>query len=207
MTFSTCKYDRELQYMWSKVRYLNTQLETLGEPDNEEEAKVIDKRRKEIEDEIRFLTERYSEIETSYVENGMEEYLYELKRKTSAPATPPEFSCSAKKEVPPAEKERETVESITSEISELELRLIKAHLSGDSSEQAKLTMAISALRTRRSDMVEEMKAGNAKGPEPDADLRRDVESLRIQTSELRNDIIEIKDFLNRIADRLNIRDQ
>jgi hypothetical protein len=68
-------------------------------------------------------------------------------------------------------------------------------------------MAISALRTRRSDMVEEMKAGNAKGPEPDADLRRDVESLRIQTSELRNDIIEIKDFLNRIADRLNIRDQ
>ena len=68
-------------------------------------------------------------------------------------------------------------------------------------------MAVSALRSRRDDIVETMKADNMKESEVTDDVRRDVESLRIQTSELRNEIVGIKDVLSRIAEKLGIDDQ
>lgn len=210
MAFATCKYDRELQFMWSKVKYLNSQLEALDEmKGDEEEAKLILEKRKEIEKEIEFLTERFTEIELTYVESGMEEYLKELKLKASGPPPAPEYACPAPKAAPAEETEsgRETVGSITKEISELELKLIEARLSGNASEEAKLTMAVSALRSRRDDIVETMKADNMKESEVTDDVRRDVESLRIQTSELRNEIVGIKDVLSRIAEKLGIDDQ
>lgn len=209
MAFSTCKYDRELQFIWSKIENLRTQLASLDAIDgDDDEKKLVEARRKDIESEIEMLSERMKDIEGSYVENDMEEYLETMRLRRNAPDTvwPTDIPRSETRTAPMSE-----IESITKEISELEVRLINAELDGDKGEATKFSMLLSALKSRRSDLIEDMKAEKAKEAvqsNSDADeLRRDVASLRAQVSSLRGDILEINDFIRRLVDRLGLDDE
>ncbi|NCA74300.1 MAG: hypothetical protein EOM93_05610 [Gammaproteobacteria bacterium] len=208
MAFSTCKYDRELQFIWSKMENLRGQLASLDAIDgDEEEKKLVADRRENIENEIKMLSGRKEEIEGSYLENDMEEYLETMRLRRNAPDTvwPTDISRSDARAAPMSE-----IESITREISELEVRLINAELDGDGSESAKITMSLSALRSRRSDLIEDLKSERARGDAPSdgemGELKKDVSSLRAQVSSLRGDIMEINGFLRRIADKLDLSD-
>ncbi len=209
MAFSTCKYDRELQFIWSKIENLRKQLASLDAIDgDEEEEKLVAARRNEIESEMGMLSQRMEEIEASYVENDMEEYLETMRLRRKSPDTvwPTDVSRPEDKATPMSE-----IESMTKEISELEVRLINAHLDGDGTETAKITMSLSALKSRRSDLIEDLKSERARGAAPSdgetEELKKDISSLRSQVSSLRGDIMEINEFLRRIADKLDLEDE
>ncbi|MGE4577618.1 MAG: hypothetical protein AB7D42_03715 [Candidatus Methanomethylophilaceae archaeon] len=210
MAFSTCKYDRELQFIWSKMDNLRGQLTSLDAiTGDDEEKKLVAVRKKEIDAEIEMLDERLRDIEKSYIENDMEEYLETLRTKSNAPAStvaqPTENDAPEPQRTPMSE-----IESITKEISETEVRLINAQIEGDLAESTKLSMSLSALKSRRSDLIEDMRSERVQCVAPSNgevdDLKKEVSSLRTQISSLRGDILEINDFLRRIADKLDLDD-
>jgi len=210
MAFSTCKYDRELQFIWSKMDNLRGQLTSLDAiTGDDEEKKLVAVRKKEISAEVEMLDERLRDIEKSYIENDMEEYLETMRVKRNAPAStaarPTGYNAPEPQRTPMSE-----IESITKEISELEVRLINAQIEGDMTGSTKLSMSLSALKSRRSDLIEDMRAERAQCAAPSDgetdDLKRDVSSLRAQISSLRGDVLAINDFLRRIADKLDLDD-
>ncbi|MDN5357111.1 MAG: hypothetical protein PWR17_280 [Candidatus Methanomethylophilaceae archaeon] len=176
---------------------------------DDEEKKLVAVRKKEIDAEIEMLDERLRDIEKSYIENDMEEYLETLRTKSNAPAStvaqPTENDAPEPQRTPMSE-----IESITKEISETEVRLINAQIEGDLAESTKLSMSLSALKSRRSDLIEDMRSERVQCVAPSNgevdDLKKEVSSLRTQISSLRGDILEINDFLRRIADKLDLDD-
>ncbi|MFA7186358.1 MAG: hypothetical protein WC082_15765, partial [Victivallales bacterium] len=59
MSFSTCKYDRELRFIWSRLNYLKKNMDS---------GKIIGDELKEAEKEYDMLHERQKDIETTYID-------------------------------------------------------------------------------------------------------------------------------------------
>ena len=106
------------------------------------------------------------------------------------------------------------VSSITDELMQIEIKMLQADLADDDSEKQKLEMSRNALRSRRDDLVAEIKAMKTAPKEeaPKADnafedrvaaLEADNRAIRSQISMVRSDVSEIKDQLRQILEALN----
>lgn len=205
MTFATCKYDRELRFIWSRLNYLRNALNS----DNLPEAE-----RKKLEIEFEELTARNKEISQTYIDNDMSEYLDDLMAKSSAPpldfddfdAVPCELVSNKTSNGTDPMSE---IVSINKELSELDDALVKAQLNDNESEIRKIEMSVSSLKSRRSDLIERMKSADEEEEEEESDtaaydkdieeLKRDIASLRTQLGMLRNDVMDLKSVMSGIS--------
>lgn len=210
MSFSTCKYDRELRFIWSRLNYLKKNMDA---------GKITGKELAEAKEEYDFLYSRQYEIETTYNESGMSEYLDELKAYCSGP--PLEFDDSGyiieedEEEVQiSCEHPLAQITSINIEIADLDNMLVYAQLNGDDNECKKLKMSIESLKSRRADLIEHAKALEDEDEEEPVEtvcddefneVKKDVASLRTQLGVLRSEVMELKGLITQISDYIDIR--
>lgn len=213
MSFSTCKYDRELLFIWSRLNFLRKNLDAGKEVDG--------KSREEMLEDIKELSERQREIEATYSESEMGEYLIEMRMKHNAPSIDLEAPSN---EPAPAmdlsdlsDDPMEQVTSINKEILELENQLVEAEIDRDEGRCLKIKMSITSLKSRRNDIVERIKAEAEKdeGAEEsetsvdvaDADIdemKKDIASLRTQIGVLRSEVLDLRGELAQLSDRLGV---
>lgn len=210
MSFSTCKYDRELRFIWSRLNYLKKNMDA---------GKITGKELAEAKEEYDFLYSRQYEIETTYNESGMSEYLDELKAYCSGP--PLELDDSGyiieedEEEVQiSCEHPLAQITSINIEIADLDNMLVYAQLNGDDNECKKLKMSIESLKSRRADLIEHAKALEDEDEEEPVEtvcddefneVKKDVASLRTQLGVLRSEVMELKGLITQISDYIDIR--
>lgn len=211
MAFSTCKYDRELQFIWSKIENLRNQLRSLEQMDGDDrEKELVSKRKNVLTKEIEIFTERQHDIETTYVNGDMSEYLEELRTKKNAPKVESSSSNNLKEEnkVDDRSDVMNMISSINIEISDLETDLVKAQINGE--ECNKIEMSLSSLKSRRYDLIEKLKSEKSEDIETSNDeideIRTDISSLRTQIGSLRIDMMDLKDMIMRVIDRLGMNE-
>lgn len=211
MSFSTCKYDRELQFIWSRLNFLRKNLDAGKEVDG--------KSREEMINDVEELTERQRGIEITYMESEMAEYLIEIKAKHNAPPidldAPSDEPAIGKDLSHLSDDPMEQVASINQEILELENELVKAEIECDDKKCQKIGMSIASLKSRRTDIVERMKSQReeaTKEPEASAivsdidvnEMIKDLASLRTQLGVLRSEVMDLRGELAQLGDRLGI---
>lgn len=214
MTFSTCKYDRELRFIWSRLNYLKKNMDA---------GKITGDELKEAKEEYEMLSERQVEIETTYIEGGLGEYLATFKAECLAPPLDikdfepayledddvaeeaPRMSC----EHPLAQ-----ITNINLEIAELDHELVNAQLNGNDAECKKLEMSIESLKARRADLIEQSRAieKETEAQEEPAqvsdteldDIKKDISSLRTQMGMLRTEVLDLKGLVTQLSDFLDM---
>ena len=106
------------------------------------------------------------------------------------------------------------VASITDELMQIEIKMWQAEIADDESEKTKLSMSANALRSRRDELVQQIKDMKSAPVEEkascDADSERitaleaDNRAIRSQLAGLRSDVGEIRDSLRQILEALNL---
>jgi len=87
------------------------------------------------------------------------------------------------------------IKSITDELMEIEVRMIKAEMANDDSEKDKLQMSANALKARRQTLIDEVREMNsAPAPKQDDDLVKRVEALE-------KEVVDIKTLLYQLLTR------
>lgn len=211
MSFSTCKYDRELQFFWSKIGNLRTQLESIDDTKGSvKDKKLASIRIEEINKEIEALSKLQHDIEQTYLEADMSDYLDEMRSRGKTPASksiPFEYK-EEKVEVNDESGDINAIASINAEISELETSLAMAQINNDTENCNKIQMSLSALKSRRYDLIEMMKSEKSvvveTSNEDIEEMKRDIASLRTQLSNLRVDMLDLKEMVMRTLDHLGL---
>lgn len=210
MSFSTCKYDRELLFFWSKIGNLNSQLESIDETKGSaEDKKIASQRKAEILEEIETLSKLQKDIEKTYHDVDMSDYLEEMRAKRKAPTLNPiaseyeekKFECSCRSD------DSDAIASIKAEISELEASLIMAQIYEDEEKYSKNKMSLSALNSRLLDLVEMEKSEKSVVETSNEDLdemKKDISSLRTQLGNLRGDMLDLREMVGRISSQLGL---
>ncbi len=214
------KYDRELRFIATETNRLNMLLRQLRDvmPADPAEAQAKAEQVMEMEDRLGQLLARKKEIEDSFIAVGMQVpnvsndlnsniQNYRPFMEDSDDDGRPAVKPSASKEELTAE-----VESIMSELMQIEIKMLKADMDGDDGEKQKLSMMASSLKARRDSLVEEIRAINTAPEEPEpapsADaayeerfkaLEADYRGLRAQVSDIRNDLSDIKELLRNLV--------
>ncbi len=78
----------------------------------------------------------------------------------------------------------EEIRSITDELMEIEIRMLKAELNGDDSEKVKLQLSANVLKERRQELIDEVKSKSVKQPGPSS-LEERVAALEKEVSDLK----------------------
>jgi Mg2+ and Co2+ transporter CorA len=87
------------------------------------------------------------------------------------------------------------IKSITDELMEIEVRMIKAEMANDDYEKDKLQMSANALKARRQTLIDEVREMNsAPAPKQDDDLVKRVEALE-------KEVVDIKTLLYQLLTR------
>ena len=98
--------------------------------------------------------------------------------------------------VKPADRSKdeltEEIRSITDELMELEIKMIKAEMENNEDERIKLQMCASTLKSRRQALIDEVKEMNS------APMRNDSSDLERRVSVLEKEVADIKALLYRI---------
>ncbi len=214
------KYDRELRFIATESARLSMLLRQLRDvmPADPAEAQAKAEQVMEMEDRLGQLLARKKEIEDSFIAVGMQVpnvtndlntniQNYRPFMEDSDDDGRPAVKPSASKEELTAE-----VESIMSELMQIEIKMLKADMDGDDGEKQKLSMMASSLKARRDSLVEEIRAINTApeepepAPSPDAAyeerfkaLEADYRGLRAQVSDIRNDLSDIKELLRNLV--------
>lgn len=214
------KYDRELRFIATESARLSMLLRQLRDvmPADPAEAQAKAEQVMEMEDRLGQLLARKKEIEDSFIAVGMQVpnvtndlnsniQNYRPFMEDSDDDGRPAVKPSASKEELTAE-----VESIMSELMQIEIKMLKADMDGDDGEKQKLSMMASSLKARRDSLVEEIRAINTAPEEPEpapsADaayeerfkaLEADYRGLRAQVSDIRNDLSDIKELLRNLV--------
>jgi hypothetical protein len=218
MSFSTCKYDRELRFIWSRLNYLKKNMDS---------GKITGDELKEAKEEYEMLQGRQNDIESTYIESEMGDYLVEFKASCLAPPLNPEDfglyldkdddeDVAEVKEVRTmaCEHPLAQITSINAEIAELDNALVNAQLNGDDAECKKLEMSIDSLKSRRADLIEQMKAIEEEAEEEDKpvqasdgeleEVKKDLTSLRTQLGILRTEVLDLKGMVTQLSDYMNM---
>ncbi len=215
------KYDRELRFIATETARLDMLLRQLREsmPSDPAEANAKARQVMEMEEKMGELLSRKKEIEDSFIAAGMQPpnvsndlnsniQNYRPFMEDSDDIGRPAVKPSGTKEELTAQ-----VASITDEVMQIEMKMLKADMDGDDEEKQKLSMMASALRARRDSLVEEIRAINAmpeipEEPEPAGcgalerrieSLEADSRALRAQVSDIRNDLSDIKELLRSLV--------
>ncbi len=78
------------------------------------------------------------------------------------------------------------IKSITDELMEIEVRMIKAEMANDDSEKDKLQMSANALKARRQTLIDEVRESNsAPAAKQDGDLVKRVEALEKEVADIK----------------------
>ena len=78
------------------------------------------------------------------------------------------------------------IKSITDELMEIEVRMIKAEMANDDYEKDKLQMSANALKARRQTLIDEVREMNsAPAPKQDDDLVKRVEALEKEVADIK----------------------
>lgn len=78
------------------------------------------------------------------------------------------------------------IKSITDELMEIEVRMIKAEMANDDSEKDKLQMSANALKARRQTLIDEVRESNsAPAAKRDDDLVKRVEALEKEVADIK----------------------
>ncbi len=78
------------------------------------------------------------------------------------------------------------IKSITDELMEIEVRMIKAEMANDDSEKDKLQMSANALKARRQTLIDEVRESNsAPAAKQDDDLVKRVEALEKEVADIK----------------------
>ena len=227
---ASSKYDRELRFIDTECRRLKNELDDLREmmPQSplDAEKKAVDIGL--IEERMGELLTRKKEIEDSFIAAGLEipnihndlnangcrdsaSYDDGEKAAVAFVGARPERDPEPKGGLDALSAE---VSSITDELMQIEIKMLQADLADDDSEKQKHEMSTNALRSRRDDLVAEIKAMKSAPKEeaPKADnafedrvaaLEADNRAIRSQISMVRSDVSEIKDQLRQILEALN----
>lgn len=227
---ASSKYDRELRFIDTECRRLKNELDDLREmmPQSplDAEKKAVDIGL--IEERMGELLTRKKEIEDSFIAAGLE--IPNIRNDLNANGCRDSASYNDGEKAPVAfvgalpERDPEPkggldalsaeVSSITDELMQIEIKMLQADLADDDSEKQKLEMSRNALRSRRDDLVAEIKAMKSapkeEAPKVDnafenrvAALEADNRAIRSQISMVRSDVSEIKDQLRQILEALN----
>ena len=215
------KYDRELRFIATETKRLRFLLDQLRDvmPSDPAEANAKAEEMMAMEEKMAQLLARKKEIEDSFIAVGMQvpnmsndlnsnvQDCRSFNDASDAPVVRP----SASKEELTAQ-----IESITDELMQIEVKMLRADMNGDDDEKQKLQIMASSLRSRRDTLVEEVKAINTAPPaEEEAQetsndelekrlkaLESDNRAIRAQVSDIRNDLADIKELLRQLgADR------
>jgi uncharacterized protein YceH (UPF0502 family) len=116
-------------------------------------------------------------MEVGLLEEQLAE-LYELKG-DDIPAQAQETNCDL-------DELTEQIRSITDELMELEIRMIKAEMNGDDSEKVKLQLSANALKDRRQTLIDEVRAMNdSPKPQEKSELETRVEALEKEVADIK----------------------
>jgi len=86
----------------------------------------------------------------------------------------------------------EQIKSITDELMELEIKMLKAEMNNDDSEKVKFQMCADSLKARRQTLIDEVRAMNGQSREPEKDdLESRVEALEKEVADLKTLIYQI----------------
>lgn len=211
MSFSTCKYDRELLFFWSKIENLRTQLESIDNmKGDDKDKKSTSERRDDIVKEIETLSELQRNIEKTYIDADMSDYLEEMRSRSNAPTLEPLPSEYKDEEVEVNDRSDGvcTVSSINAEISELEASLVMAQIYEDKDKCDKIEMSLSALKSRRYDLTDMTESEKSVGVETSNEnideIKKDIVSLRTQLGNLRVDMLDLKEIVMRVVHHLGL---
>ena len=228
--------DRELRFIDNETHRLPAELEDLREmmPQNplDAEKKAVDVGL--IEERIGELLMRKKEIEDSFTAAGME--IPNIHRSINLNACRDTASydddecpvaqvrladkvadveeAPVVKPVAGLDELSSQVASITDELMQIEIKMLQAEIADDESEKTKLSMSANALRSRRDELVQQIKDMKSAPVEEkascDADSERitaleaDNRAIRSQLAGLRSDVGEIRDSLRQILEALNL---
>jgi len=120
-------------------------------------------------------------MEIGIIEEKLAE-LYERKGQSTAPKT----------SAPDKDELTAQIRSITDELMDIEVRMIKAEMANDDSEKIKLQMSANALKARRQTLIDEVREMN---PSPstrqDEDLVKRVETLEKEVADIKTLLYQI----------------
>ncbi len=120
-------------------------------------------------------------MEIGLIEEELAE-LYERKGQSTAPKT----------SAPDKDELTAQIRSITDELMDIEVRMIKAEMANDDSEKIKLQMSANALKARRQTLIDEVREMN---PSPstrqDDDLVKRVEALEKEVADIKTLLYQI----------------
>ncbi len=143
----------------------------------------IDRRIQELTDQLNSLREEMPETpldaERKAMEVGIiEEQLAELYDQKGA--SKPVITTDSKDAL------TEEIKSITDELMEIEIKMIKAEMSNDDGEKVKLQMCANTLKARRQSLIDEVREMNA-APKKDeqSELIRRIEALEKEVSDIK----------------------
>lgn len=221
------KYDRELRFISDETKRLGRKLQDLREimPVDPVEAAQKANEVLGIEEKIGELLRRKREIEDSFIAAGMEipDIGQDLNENIQN-ARPFRDDAGSMPVRPSASLDElsSEIESVTKELMDIEVRMLRADMNDEEDEKQKLSMMASSLRARRDTLVGEVKALKAEAQrkaeeapeEPEESelsgrietLEADNRALRSQISDLRNDVSEMKDLLRQIVSELKLDD-
>lgn len=180
--------NRELDAIESEASLLREKLEMLRDvmPETPLEAAKKAEDVGMIEERLGELYTRRKEIETAL---------------QSAPRRAPEVKPAMTEDDLTAE-----IKSITDELMRIEISMLKAEIDDDESEKQKLMMSASALKQRRSELVERMKElrseQNERSP---ADLESRVAALEEENRRLSKELEEVRTVLSRLLQAMGVR--
>ena len=89
----------------------------------------------------------------------------------------------------------EEISSINDELMGLEIRMLKAEMSGDDGERTKLQMCTDTLKARRQALIDEVRSRNVRPSEPEK------ESLESRVEALEREVADLKALLYQILTR------
>lgn len=120
---------------------------------------------------------------------------------------------------PPADRNELASEigSITDELMQIEIRMLKAEMDGDDSERLKLSMCCDSLKARRAELISRVREMNSDSPDGDRgtddiparleSLESDIRAIGLQVADMARDVSDLKGLIGQILTMLGERNR
>ena len=154
----------------------------------------IDRQIEELKEKLDFLREQMPitplDAERKAMEDGLvEEQLAELYEQKIGNTSIP------RSVTPDKDSLTEEIKSITDELMEIEIKMIKAEMDNDDSERVKLQMSANALKARRQTLIDEVREMNS------SPVRSEQDDLLQRVEALEKEVADLKTLLYQLLTR------
>jgi chromosome segregation ATPase len=154
----------------------------------------IDRQIEELKEKLDFLREQMPitplDAERKAMEVGLvEEQLAELYEQKIGNTSIP------RSVTPDKDSLTEEIKSITDELMEIEIKMIKAEMDNDDSERVKLQMSANALKARRQTLIDEVREMNS------SPVRSEQDDLLQRVEALEKEVADLKTLLYQLLTR------